>query len=70
MGSNHGLVLVPEDTALGKKILRVLADSGVHFNHCRTDILHHAAKVLKIGHHLYRIVIRKMIDLHGLLIEF
>ena len=51
--------LVPEDTAQEMKGLRCLADSRVHLNRCVTVVLHNAAKVLKIGHHLYRVMIRK-----------
>ena len=53
------LVLVPENTAQGMRGLRSISDFGVHLNHCATVVLHNAAKVLKIGHQLYRVISRK-----------
>ena len=59
LGASLYLVLVPENMAQRIKDLRSLADSGVHLNRCATVVLHNVAKVLKIGHHLYRVIIRK-----------
>ena len=59
LGVSLYLVLVPEDTAQGAEGLRNLADSGVHLKRCATVVLNNVAKVLKIGHPLYRVIIRK-----------
>ena len=55
LGASLYLVLVPENTASGTKGLRSLADYGMHLNRCVTVVLHRAAKVLKVGHYLYRV---------------
>ena len=67
LGASINPALVPEVTAQGMKGLRSLADSTVHFNRCATVVLHNAAKVLKTGHHLYRVIIRNMVQMEGLM---